>query len=108
MYRFKVVLFDATCSLLMLSTALESHLNQYNSNIATDMKQNLYVDNLVLTQTGTHAIHYYKTARSNMNPAHFKPRAWASNSPQPHTSCLEEGTADPRLPLLFLASNRTL
>lgn len=79
----------------MLSTALESLLNQYNSKIATDIKQNLYVDNLVSGQdTETQAIHYHKAAGSIVNSAHFNLQAWASNSPQIHTLCLEEGTAD--------------
>ena len=44
-YRFRVVLFGATCSPLMLSAALESHLDHDHSEITTNMKENLYVDN---------------------------------------------------------------
>jgi hypothetical protein len=67
-YRFKVVLFGATCSPLMLSSALESHLDQYSSTIATDMKENLYVDNLISGQpTENDVTHYYKSARSIMS-----------------------------------------
>ena len=81
----------------MLSSALEFHLDQYDSKISDDMKQNLYVDNLITGQTTEAlAIHYYKTARATMNPAHFNLRACASNIPQLQTLCLEEGTANSR------------
>ena len=79
----------------MLSSALESHLDQYSSKIATDMKENLYVDNLISGQpTENDVTHYYKSAQSIMSSGNFNLRAWASNSPQLQSLCLQEGTAD--------------
>jgi len=46
-YRFKVVLFGATCSPFMLNAALIYHLSQRDSEVAHDVLNNLYVDNLV-------------------------------------------------------------
>jgi hypothetical protein len=94
-YQFKVVLFCATCSPLMFSSALESPLDQYSSKIATDMKEYIYVDNLISVQpTENDVTHYYKSARSIMSSGNFNLRAWASNSPQLKCHCLQEGTAD--------------
>ena len=46
-YRFKSVLFGSVSSLFMLSTTLHCHLNEFQSPVATDMKNNLYVDNII-------------------------------------------------------------
>ena len=44
------------------------HAHQYSSKIATDMKENLYVDNLISGQpTENDVTHYYKSARSIMS-----------------------------------------
>ena len=45
-FRFKVVLFGATCSPFMLNVALNYHLKRNTSAISQDILQNLYVDNL--------------------------------------------------------------
>ena len=71
------------------------HAHQYSSKIATDMKENLYVDNLISGQpTENDVTHYYKSARSIMTSGNFNLRAWASNSQQLQSLCLQEGTAD--------------
>ena len=46
-YRFKVVLFRAASSPFMLGAMLRLHLSKYISQIAHDMQQNLYVDNVI-------------------------------------------------------------
>ena len=59
------------------------------------MKENLYVDNLTSGQPKENDVtHYYKSARSIMSSGNFSLRAWASNSPQLKSLCLQEGTAD--------------
>ena len=64
-YRFKVVLFGATSSPFMSNATLHHHLQQFDSPIAVDMFNNLYVDN-VISGCNSHeqAIQYYQKARS--------------------------------------------
>ena len=82
-YRFRVVLFGAVCSPLMLNAALHCHLAQYNSPTAKHILANLYVDNIVSgCPSDSDAIRYYSKARSIMTDAHLNLRSWASNSPQ--------------------------
>ena len=47
MYRLKVVLFESASSPFMLYVTLHLHLSKYNSQLALDMKQNLYADNVI-------------------------------------------------------------
>lgn len=94
-YRFKTVLFGSTSSPFILSATLHYHLNSYNTPIAHDMKQNLYVDNIISgCNTEEQAVQYYKEARSIMNRAKFNLRSWASNSHQLRSLSKAEGTVD--------------
>ena len=80
-YRFKVVLFGSASSPFMLGATLHLHLNKYNSQIAHDMQQNLYVDNVISgSPTEESAIQYFNEARKIMSDANFNLRSWASNS----------------------------
>ena len=80
-YRFKTVLFGLVSSPFMLHAALYYHLQKHSSSVATDIANNLYVDN-VLTGCGTEleATDYYSKARSILSQAKFNLRSWASNS----------------------------
>ena len=80
-YRFKVVLFRATCSPFILSLVINYHLSHYTSPIAQDMLNSLYVDNIISGCDGEEsAVEYYTTARAIMQDAKFNLRSWASNS----------------------------
>ena len=80
-YRFKVVLFGSASSPFMLGATLHLHLSKYNSQIAHDMQQNLYVDNVISgSPTEESAIQYFNEARKIMSDANFNLRSWASNS----------------------------
>ena len=80
-YRFKVVLFGATCSPFILSSVINYHLSHYTSPIAQDMLNSLYVDNIISgCDTEESAVEYYTTARAIMQDAKFNLRSWASNS----------------------------
>ena len=80
-YRFKVVLFGSASSPFMLGATLHLHLSKYNSQIAHDMQQNLYVDNVISGRpTEASAIEYFNEARKIMSDANFNLRSWASNS----------------------------
>ena len=94
-YRFKTVLFGSTSSPFMLNATLYYHLNSYDTPTAHDMKQNLYVDNIISgCNTEEQAVQYYEEARSIMNQAKFNLRSWASNSSQLRSLAKAEGTVD--------------
>ena len=89
-YRFKVVLFGSASSPFMLNATLHHHLDKHNTNIAQDMKENLYVDNLISgCDTEVDAVVYYEEARSTMSQGKFNLRSWTSNS-----SLLQARTAE--------------
>ena len=46
-YRFKCVLFGLASSLFTQNAILQHHLDKFKSPMAIDMKDNLYVDNIV-------------------------------------------------------------
>ncbi|XP_065895716.1 uncharacterized protein [Dysidea avara] len=102
-YRFKVVLFGATCSPFMLNAALIYHLSQNNSEVARDLLHNLYVDNVV---SGCHseqaAVDYYLKSRSLLNSAHFNLCSWASNSPHLKSTAKEHNVAESGNPVKVL------
>jgi len=79
-YRFKVVLFGASCSPFMLNAALTFHLQQYPSPVSTSLLRSLYVDNVVSgCDTEQETIQYYLKSRTLMNKSNFNLRSWASN-----------------------------
>ena len=82
-YRFKTVLFGSVSSPFMLHAALYYYLQKHSSSVATEIANNLYIDN-VLTGCATEleAIDYYSKARSILSQAKFNLRSWASNSEQ--------------------------
>jgi len=80
-YRFRVVLFGATCSPFMLNAALTYHLSQNDSAVARDILHNLYVDNQVSgCQTEQGSLNYFLESRALLSNAHFNLRSWTSNS----------------------------
>ena len=65
----------------MLGATLLLQLCKYNSQIAHDMQQNLYVDNVISgSPTEESAIQYFNEARKIMSDANFSLRSWASHS----------------------------
>ncbi|XP_063411556.1 uncharacterized protein LOC134694475 [Mytilus trossulus] len=46
-YRFKVVLFGATCSPFILSATLMKHFKENPSNTSSELLKNIYVDNIL-------------------------------------------------------------
>ena len=77
-FRFKTVLFGSTSSPFMLSATLHYHLDNYSSPVAEDMKENIYVDNVISgCDQEPEAVDYYKEARTIMNAAHFNLRSWS-------------------------------
>ena len=94
-YRFKTVLFGSVSSPFMLHAALYYHLQQHSSYVATDIANNLYVDNILTgCATELEAIDYYSKARSILSQAKFNLRSWASNSEQVQQIAQRDDVAD--------------
>ena len=71
-YRFKVVLFGASCSPFMLNAAITYHSEQHPSLVSTDLLSSLYVDNVVPgCNTEQEASQYFLKSRSLMNLSKF-------------------------------------
>ena len=51
LYRFKTVLFGATCSPFILNATLLKHLRQSGSETAKSIERDLYVDNILTSVT---------------------------------------------------------
>ena len=102
-FRFKVVLFGATCSPFMLNAAITYHLEQNDSSTSTDLIRNLYVDNVV---SGCHseeaAVDYFIQSRSILGKANFNLRSWASNSKQLNTTAKAHNVLDHTNPVKVL------
>ena len=96
-FRLKTVLFGSTSSPFMLNAALRCHLENYDLPIAQDIKDNLYVDNIISgCNQETDSILYYNDARSIMHNGHFNLPSWASNSPSLQEIAVKDGTNDPK------------
>lgn len=66
-YRFKVVLFGATCSPFILNATILTHLDKINGPVAENMTRNIYVDNVVTSiKMEEDAIEYYRSSRDIM------------------------------------------
>jgi len=77
-YRFKSVLFGSVNFPFMLNATLHHHLNDYYTPIAEDMKDYIYVDNVISCfDQGLENLVYYRKARSIMNEAHINLRSWS-------------------------------
>ena len=95
MYRFKVIPFGTTSSPFMLNATLDLHLSKFSSPVASDMKANLYVDNLISgCNSEDKVIDYYKQARHIMNEAQFNLHSWSSNSGCLRSVIIEDNSND--------------
>ena len=75
------MLFGATSSPFILNAVLRHHLQQYQTQVADDIKHNLYADNIISGCSSEEATaQYYQQARQIMKEAKFNLRSWASNS----------------------------
>ena len=96
-FRFKSVLFGSTSSPFMLNATLRCHLKNYDRPVAQDIKDNIYVDNIISgCDQETESLLYYNEARSIMQDAHFHLHSWASNSPSLQEIAVKDGTAAPK------------
>ena len=94
-YRFRSVLFGSASSPFMLNAVLQTHFDNHKTPVTQDMKDNLYVDNVITGRnTDTEALKYYQESRSVMAEAKFNLRSWASNSPLLQNQAATGGVLD--------------
>jgi len=94
-YRFKVVLFGASCSPFMLNAALTFHLQQHPSTVSTNILRSLYVDNVVSgCDTEQEALQYFLNSRQLLSISKFNLRTWASNSQSLRDLAKQHNVAD--------------
>ena len=95
-YRFAVVPFGSCSSPFMLAAVLNLHLSKTSSPVANDMKQNIYVDNILSgCDTEAEIMQYYTQSREIMGKAKFNLRSWSSNNRTLQRLVDEEKTGDP-------------
>ncbi|XP_069118930.1 uncharacterized protein [Argopecten irradians] len=82
-YRFKVVLFGATCSPFLLNATLLKLFQDNESTTATTLKQSLYVDNVLNSFTDENTLlSFYQESRNLLQKGGFNLRSWNSDSTQ--------------------------
>ena len=78
-YRFKVVLFGATCSQFLLNATILKHLSTIKNKEI--FKRGLYIDNLQFTTNNEKdLLNFYWTAQETFAGAHLYLREWNSNT----------------------------
>ena len=107
-YHFAVVPFGSSSSPFMLAAVLDLHLSKSSSPFAADMKQNIYVGNILSgCSTEDKLLKYYKLSQQHMSQANFNLRSWSSNSHcfQAITTRDKIGASNPTVGLLGLRWN---
>lgn len=79
-YRFRVVLFGATCSQALLNVSIKVLLDSCNDPIANKISNGLYVDNLLYsTNCKLELARFYERSCSIMKSGNFNLREWITN-----------------------------
>ena len=80
-YRFRVVLFGATCSPFILHATIMKHLKSNETHFTETLKKGLYVDNILTSfDSENELISFYRESRQLFNEGGFNLRSWSSNS----------------------------
>ena len=80
-YRFKVVLFGATCSQFLLNATVLHHLRNIGGVTARDIQRNIYIDNVLNSfKSEGDMIQFYHMSKAIMEQAGFPLREWSSTS----------------------------
>ena len=75
-YHFAVVPFGSCSSPFMLAAVLNLHLSKTSTPVTNDMKQNIYVDNILSgCNTEAEMMQYYTQAREIMGKPKFNLRS---------------------------------
>lgn len=81
-YRFEVIPIGAKSSPFILNSTVIHHLKQESSAVARDMKNNIFVDNIVFgCKTQEETIEYYNSANTIMKRAGLPLQAWEFSDP---------------------------
>jgi ribonuclease HI len=79
-YRFKSVLFGATCSPYILNATILKHLSTVKCDFTKQISKDLYVDNIISSVPDKETLmNFYKCSREFFQKAGFNLRSWASN-----------------------------
>ena len=80
-YRFCRVPFGIICSPFLLAATIDHHLKFFNSNTAQNIRDNIYVDNVITgTQSILQAKEFYSKSKKIFESASMNLRDWMSNS----------------------------
>ena len=92
-YRFRSVLFGATCSPFLLQACLGYHFERFPDNpTASWLSKNFYVDNLQGCVESLDAMRVvYKESNKIMKEANMPLQEWVTNSPQLNEEIKEDG-----------------
>jgi hypothetical protein len=94
-YRFKSILFGASCSPFILNATLEKHLDSIHNPVAENMKTDIYVDNLATgSDSEDEASTFLERSRLIMSPVGLNLRAWNSNNSTVRASAADQGLQD--------------
>ncbi|XP_071138753.1 uncharacterized protein [Mytilus edulis] len=94
-YRFKSVLFGATCSPFILSATLLKHFKGNPGKLSDTLENGLYVDNILTSFDNENSvIDYYRRSRELLTKGGFNLRSWNSNSPKLQEIASKEQTLD--------------
>ena len=86
-YRFCRVPFGIISSPFLLGATLDFHLKLYQSDTAENIRENIYVDNVITgAKSAEEAIHFYKNSKQIFAQAAMNLRDWTSND----TTVLDE------------------
>ena len=95
-YRFRSVLFGATCSPFILNATILRHLTDNAQSPAAEMlRRDLYVDNILSSlETEDDVLRFFYESRDLMSKAGFNLRSWTSNSSQLRALATSENVHD--------------
>ncbi|XP_063442582.1 uncharacterized protein LOC134722880 [Mytilus trossulus] len=80
-YRFKAILFGATCSPFILNATLLKHLREQSSHTSETLIDRIYVDNIIAGfDNTTELLKFHEESRALMTKSGFNLRSWALNS----------------------------
>ena len=95
-YRFTVIPFGASSSPFILGAVLDLHLSKSPLQVAADMRDNIYVDNILFgCNTEGELLAYYSQSRDVMSQAKFNLRSWSTNSKRLQEVTRQDNTSDP-------------
>ena len=91
-YRFKVVLFGATCSQFLLNATILHHLRHKSEAVAGSIRRNCYIDNIQNSFISEdEMLNFYNEANNLMAEAGFPLREWVSTSLKMNDYCKLNG-----------------